>query len=174
MASFRLPRCPLIERHLPLAPALFAGISAVLLLTVFLMEHVGGYWPCPLCWVQRYIHFAGLGFGLFGLLALRRPRLQALLLALLGVAYLVSAGYAAFHVGVEGGYFGSACSGSGGAASSIDELRARLMHAPRIRCDEVQWSLLGVSLAGWNGIVSLALAGLAFYAAALRHGQRQR
>jgi disulfide bond formation protein DsbB len=143
-----LPDRRLILRY---APALFVLVSAALLLTVYLFQHIGGLQPCPLCVAQRYPHFAVLGLGLAALVFSGRVRwLRPALLGAIVIAYLVGAGYAAFHVGVEGGHFQSGCAGAGGAASSIEELRARITEAPLVRCDDVAWTLFGVSMAGWT------------------------
>ncbi len=150
------------------APALFLVVSAALLLTVYLFQHVGGLEPCPLCVAQRYPHFAVLGLGLVALLFGQRvPWLMTGLLAAIATAYLTGAGYAAFHVGVEAGYFRSACAGAGGGAGSIEELRQRILNAPLARCDDVPWTLLGLSMAGWNGILGVVLGLAALYAAVL-------
>src|SRR3990170_1121526 len=94
----------LFERN---APMLFLLVSAALLLTVYLFQHLGGLQPCPLCVAQRYPHFVVLGLSVAALVAPRHSAwLHASLLAAIALAYLVGAGYAAFHVGVEGGYFG--------------------------------------------------------------------
>lgn len=152
----------LFERN---APLLFLLVSAALLLTVYLFQHLGGLQPCPLCVAQRYPHFAVLGLSVAAVFASRRsPPLYAVFVAVIALAFLVGAGYAAFHVGVEGGYFGSGCAATG-PASSIEDLRARLEAAPLVRCDEVAWTLFGVSMAGWNGIVSVVLGIAAGYAA---------
>jgi disulfide bond formation protein DsbB len=167
----------LFDRRLILryAPALFLLVSAALLLTAYLFQHIGGLHPCPLCVAQRYPHFAVLGLALAALLFGGRARWAlALLLAGIAIAYLVGAGYAAFHVGVENGYFQSGCAGAGEAASSIEELRARIMNAPLARCDDVAWTLIGVSMAGWNGIVCLALGLAAGYVALLALLERRK
>ena len=148
------------ERAIPL---LVATASAALLLGAYLSQHVGGLHPCPLCLIQRYPHFAVLGLGLVAaLVAGRRVRIG--LLALCGLALLVSAGYGVYHVGVEQGWFASACAApmSGG---TIEEIRAQVMDAPLTRCDEVPWLLIGVSLAGWNAITSVIMAGVATFGA---------
>ncbi len=148
------------------APAFFLGVSAVLLLTVYMFQHIGGLEPCPLCVAQRYPHLVALGLGLVAVLFGRRTRvLLAALLGAIAIAYLVGAGYAAFHVGVEAGHFQSGCAGSGSGASSIEELRERILKAPLAHCDDVSWTLLGLSMAGWNGIVSLLLGIPAGYTA---------
>lgn len=159
------PSQALALRH---APALFAAVSAALLLTVYLFQHVGGLEPCPLCVAQRYPHFAVLGLGLAAaLLGRGRPGLLAALLGAMAAAYLTGAGYAAFHVGVETGHFHSACAGDGGGAGTIEALRERILKAPLVRCDDVPWRLLGLSMAGWNGILSVVLSLAAGYAATL-------
>jgi disulfide bond formation protein DsbB len=154
----------LLRERLPL---LFLAASGGLLLAAFLFQHVGGLEPCPLCVAQRYPHFAALGHALAALTAGRRlPVLAPILFGMLAACYLVGAGYAAFHVGVELGHFQSACSGHG-ASGSLEELRARLHNAPRVLCDEVQWSLFGLSMAAWNGIASVVLALVAGYGGVL-------
>ena len=147
------------------APALFLAASAALLLTAYLFQHVGGLEPCPLCVAQRYPHFVVLGLALAALgLGGWRSWLPAAFLAAIALAYLVGAGYAAFHVGVELGHFQSSCAGHG-AAGSIEELRERILNAPRVLCNDVQWTFIGLSMAAWNGIVSVALALAAGYGA---------
>ena len=146
----------------PGAPLLVAAASAGLLLGAYLFQHLGGLAPCPLCLIQRYPHFAVLALGLAG--ALAGGRVRVALLALSGLALLVSAGYGVYHAGVEQGWFVNACAApiTGG---SVDDIRAQIMAAPLTRCDEVPWSFIGVSLAGWNAIASVMMAGVALYGA---------
>ena len=120
---------------------------------------MGGLAPCPLCLIQRYPHFAVFGLGLAAAVV-TGGRARMALLALCGLALLVTAGYGVYHVGVEQGWFVSSCAApmSGG---TIEDIRAQVMAAPLTRCDEVPWSLIGVSLAGWNAIASVAMAALA-------------
>ena len=148
-------------------PLLVAAASAGLLLGAYLSQHVGGLAPCPLCLIQRWPHFAVVALGLAA--ALVGGRVRAGLLALCVPALLVSAGYGVYHAGVEQGWFASACAApmSGG---SIEDIRAQIMAAPLVRCDEVPWSLAGLSLAGWNALASVVAAALTLYAA-LRLGR---
>ncbi len=76
------------------------------------------------------------------------------------MAFLVGAGLAAFHVGVEQHWWaGTAeCGANFGPAGSVEELRRRLLAQAVVRCDEVAWSLFGISMAGYNFLLSLALA----------------
>ncbi|MDE0390569.1 MAG: disulfide bond formation protein B [Rhodospirillales bacterium] len=144
-------------------PLIVAAASAGLLLGAYLSQHVGGLAPCPLCLIQRYPHFAVLGLGLAAVFVGGRARIA--LLGLSGLALLVTAGYGVYHAGVEQGWFASGCAApiTGG---SIEDIRAQVMAAPLTRCDEVPWSLIGVSLAGWNAIASVLMAGLAACGAA--------
>ncbi len=146
-------------RAVPLAVA--AG-SAGLLLGAYLSQHVGGLAPCPLCLIQRYPHFAVLGLGLAA--ASLGGRARVALLGLCGLALLVTAGYGVYHAGVEQGWFESDCAAPM-AGGSIEDIKAQIMAAPLTRCDEVPWSLIGVSLAGWNAIASVLMAGLAGWGA---------
>ncbi|MBM3481676.1 MAG: disulfide bond formation protein B [Alphaproteobacteria bacterium] len=156
---------PDLNRVTRWAPAAFLAVSAALLLTVYMFQHLGGLEPCHLCVIQRYPHFIVLGFALIAIVFGRKRRaITALLLVGIAAAYLAGAGYAAFHVGVEGGHFQSACAGQG-PAGSIEDLKARILAAPTARCDDVAWSLFGVSMAGWNGILSVVMALAALYAA---------
>ena len=143
-------------------PLLVAAGSAGLLLGAYLSQHVGGLAPCPLCLIQRYPHFAVLGLGLAATFVGGRKRVA--LLGLSGLALLVTAGYGVYHVGVEQGWFASACAAPP-TAGSLEDIKAQIMAAPLTRCDEVPWSLIGVSLAGWNAIASVLMAAVAGWGA---------
>ena len=116
--------------------------------------------PCEMCLWQRWPHvaallFAGLAFALTDAVAVRW------LVAFAGGALLTTAAIGGYHAGVEYGWWtGPAC--SAGAGGSLAEILAR----PVVACDRPQWSVAGVSLAGFNFLFSLA-AGLAVFALAL-------
>lgn len=148
-----------------LHPAALAGGSLAALAAAFGFQHLGGLEPCPLCIWQRWPHVAT---ALLALLALGvRGPAAALAVGLAGVAALAGAGLAGFHAGVEQQWWPGleACAG-GPPADTVAELRERLLNAAPVRCDEIAWSFLGLSMAAWNGLLSLALAGMA--AGALR------
>ena len=147
-----------------LIPAL-ALVSVALLLGAYLFQHLGGLAPCPLCLAQRWPHFAVLALCLVALAAPGRAR--AALVALCGVAFLVTTGYGVYHAGVEQGWFASGCASplAGADVTDIADIKARLMAAPASRCDEVPFALAGVSLAGWNALVSFAAALASFLGA---------
>ena len=78
----------------------------------------------------------------------------------LGLVFLVSAGFAFYHLGVEQQWFAgpSACTPSSAAPTTLEEMRLLILSTQVVRCDEVQWSLFGVSLAGLNLLASLVMA----------------
>lgn len=136
-------------------------VPAALVAGAFGSQYLGGLYPCEMCWWQRYAHFAAL---VPAALAFTAPagssRSRALvLLAALGIA--VSGGIAVYHAGVELHIFkGFTTCTTTARSTNTTELLKQIMHAPLIRCDEIQWTFLGISLAGWNAIISLASAAL--------------
>ena len=143
---------------------LAAGGSAALLAGAFLFQALG-YAPCKLCLWQRWPHGAAI---LIGVLALAVP--GRLLPALGALAALATSGVGVYHTGVERGWWlgPSTCTSGPIGGKSAEDLLNSIMNAPLIRCDEVAWSLFGLSMASWNAILSLALA-LIWVAAARRH-----
>lgn len=154
--------------------------SVLILAAAFAFQFLGGLAPCELCLWQRYpyaivIGLAGVGLGLAR--AGVAPRPLALLLALCALVLLTGAGIAAFHVGVEQKWWEgtAACTGTLSPSATIEQLRERLMVAPVVRCDEPAWSLFGISMAGYNGLLALAFGlGAAAVAARLAHGGAMR
>jgi disulfide bond formation protein DsbB len=141
--------------------SLFVTLAAAgLLATVFVMEYGFGVAPCSLCLLQRWPHGAVIPLGIVAFLPVISDNGRRVLLLLCAVAFATTAGIGIYHVGVEEGIFAgpSACSG-GITGNSIEELRRKLMAAPVIRCNEVAWSLFGISLAGYNVLASTVLAG---------------
>jgi len=158
----------------PHRPPASPRLSALLLIlaslgilgTALLFQYVGGLFPCQLCIWQRWAYVAAIVPLLPALLPGQRPAFRGLMLALGGLAFLAGTGIAFFHVGVEQHWWPglSSCSGAAGAAT-LDDLRAQLLEAPLVQCDQIAWSLLGISMAGWNALLSLILAGIALAAA---------
>ncbi len=144
------------------APALLAHGSAALLLGALAFQHWGGLQPCVLCLWQRWPHVVAIAAGLVGMFLIRQGRRApagwAALAAALALA--VTAGIGAYHAGVELHWWeGTAsCGATGPTGTSAAALRDRLLAAPVVRCDEIAWSLIGISMAGWNFLVSGALA----------------
>jgi disulfide bond formation protein DsbB len=156
----------MIDTRAALGLVLLASIA--ILGAAFAFQHLGGLQPCVLCIWQRYPYGVAIAVAVIGLLLSGRPSAMRAALVLCAAAFLVGGGIAAFHVGVEQGWWeGTAsCGSTRPPSASIEELRARLMAAPVVRCDEVAWSLFGVSMAGYNVLLSIALAALALTAAA--------
>jgi len=154
-----------------LATLLTALLSAAILGAALLSQFVGGLQPCVLCLYQRWPYVATIALGLAGFaLARRHPGAARAALGLAGLVFLVGAGIAGFHVGVEQGWWqGTAeCGAPAGGAMTLEALRAQVLAAPVVRCDEVPWSLFGISMAGYNLLISLAMAAAALLGASRR------
>ncbi len=149
------------------AAAALGLASAGVLAAALFFQFALGYQPCILCLWQRVPYGAVLAFSIVALLFRRWKGLGDALLVASGFALLAGAGIAAYHVGVEQRWWAgtAACGATGSAALTLEELRAQVMAAPVVRCDEVAWSLFGISMAGYNVAISLALAAFAFVAA---------
>ncbi len=141
---------------LRLAGLLAAALAAITLGAAFIAQYGFGLAPCQLCLWQRWPYAAAI---LLGLAAWRNAKLRPWLLGLTGLAFLATSGIGAFHTGVEYGWWkGLESCGGGGTAQSIEALRAQIMSAPIVRCDEVAFRFLGLSMAAWNALWGLALA----------------
>ena len=161
----------------PSHPRLFANpaLTAALAVALIAAATLAGAWffelvldirPCPLCLEQRYAYYLAVPLGALVALAAARDAPRALIyagLAALGLAALYNAGRGAYHAGVEWGFWPgpTECTGPvldlGKAGSLFDNLDKVKV----IRCDEVQWRFLGLSLAGYNVLISLVMAALA-------------
>lgn len=137
-----------------LAQWLALGVPAVLLAGAYFSQYVGGLYPCEMCWLQRYAHFAALPFALLGLVV--PPKRTWVALA--AVAILASGLIGAYHAGEEYGWWQGLAACSAPDLGAGGDPMAALMNAPLIRCDEVQWSLFGISLAGFNFLISTGAA----------------
>jgi disulfide bond formation protein DsbB len=130
------------------------GVPLVLLGGAYLGQYGFGLEPCQMCWWQRYALFAALPLALLGWI---RPSARiATGLALLAI--LVGGTIGGYHAGVEYGWWkGLTTCASGVSFGGGDPLEA-LTKAQMIPCDVVQWELFGISLAGWNFLISVPLA----------------
>ena len=143
-------------------PVLIAGgVSLLLILGALAFEHIGGLAPCKLCLTQRMPHY---GLIALALISLAIPKPQIILRAVAALCALATGAVGIQHVGVEQGWWQgpqgcSAQIGNGDLSSLTDALLATAV----VRCDEIAWSLMGISMAGWNAIISLAIAGFLVY-----------
>ena len=158
------------ERSLENAAAAVTVAAVATLSAAWGFELLGGYVPCPLCLQQRWPYYIGIPFAALAwwLAANDRPGASRLLLAVFAVTMLVGAGLGVHHAGVEWRWWPGpdTCAIGGGLSGGLPNLEA----ARVIACDEAQWRLLGLSFAGWNVVISLALAALS--AAAIGKAER--
>ena len=133
----------LFAQHLALS------IPALLLGGAYLSQYGFGLYPCEMCWWQRYPHFAALALAFMSFFA--PPR--SLWIALAGLSIFISGAIGGFHAGVEYGWWEGLTSCSSAVPADVDPMEA-IMSAPIIRCDASPWDLFGISLAGWNFLIS--------------------
>lgn len=136
-------------------------------------QFIGGLIPCEMCHWQRWPHYTAIALAVLAFVVPARG-LRLLLVALAALAILTSGAIGVFHAGVEyhwwQGITPCASAFTGGDPVSADAMLAKIMSAPVVRCDAPQWSLFGISLAGFNAIFSIA-GGLAILALLLRKGR---
>lgn len=153
------------------ALAVAAVTSAGLLIGGHIFEAFG-YLPCPLCLDQRQAHWAALavaGAGLGAHFLLRARLAAAAAVGAAAMVYAVSAGLAFFHTGVEYKFWPgpATCSGAAGGLVEAGGLAEALTKKPaRPACEEAQWRLFGISMAGYNLLLSAGLLALTLTAAA--------
>ena len=124
-----------------LARVLALFIPAALLGGALAFQYIGGLHPCEMCYWQRWPHGAAI---LFALLAFTAPASAPLAIAISGIIGV-------YHTGVESGVFEGFTTCTSTAATSLQDI----LNTPLVRCDQIQWSLFGISMAGWNAILSL-------------------
>ncbi len=132
-----------------------AAGSVALLLGAWGFQYLGGLAPCKMCIWQRYPHAAA---ALIGAVALALPRVTVL--PLLGaLAAATTAVIGVYHAGVEQKWWEgpSSCTSSDIGGLSTTELMDQIMNAPLVRCDDIPWEMLGLSMAGWNAVLSAGL-----------------
>lgn len=150
----------------PRQPAAFARLVALLLPLGLLggalgSQYLGGLHPCEMCYWQRWPHEAAIVLALLSFTApAGSPRSRTLVL-LAALAIAISGGIGVYHAGVEAKIFeGFTQCTALPRTTSAAELLKEITHAPLVRCDEVQFRFLGISMAGWNAILSLTGATL--------------
>jgi disulfide bond formation protein DsbB len=145
-----------------LAPAILVVVPAAAIAIAFASQLWGGLLPCALCIWQRWAHGGTVAIALLAFAAALsgHGRAAGLLTILAGVAAFVGAAIAVYHVGVEQQWWpgtsgcGAGIFSSGGTGES---LRQQIEAAPIVRCSDVRWSLFGISMAGYNALLSAAL-----------------
>jgi disulfide bond formation protein DsbB len=152
----------------PAAVPWLSGLFALAALCfAWIAEYGFGLPPCELCYWQRYGYWAAIAVALIAGFTQRESRARIAALGVLLVAFLAVAAIAAFHAGIEYGWWQgfTACTGGLGSGQTAEELLATIENAPIVRCDEPAFKLFGLSMAGYNFLYALALAGFAAWGA---------
>jgi disulfide bond formation protein DsbB len=133
------------------ANILALAVPALLMAGALGSEYIGGLYPCEMCHWQRWPHEAAIGFSILAFFL--KPPARTILVVLAALSILISGGIGVFHAGVEYGWWEglTACTNTAASGSLAD-----IMKAPMIRCDVPQWTLAGISLAGFNALFSIA------------------
>lgn len=118
-------------------------------------QYVGGLYPCEMCYWQRWPHAAAILLAVGAFLTASNPARSRMLVMLAALAVAISGAIGVFHAGVEIGWWEGITQCTATGATSLQDI----LSVPLVRCDQVQWEFLGISMAGWNAIISLAGAG---------------
>jgi disulfide bond formation protein DsbB len=145
-----------LTRLRPIWPLLAALASAAMLAAAHAFQRFGGLQPCPLCLDQRNWHWGVVATGLIAFVVTRfKPRWARLGALAVGLVLLGSFVQAAYHVAVEHHWVIAQCD----ARADLDDLTLPETGSVELpRCDEIAWSMFGISMAGYNAIISLLLA----------------
>ncbi|MDB5455142.1 MAG: hypothetical protein JWP92_727 [Caulobacter sp.] len=152
--------------------------SVAMLAAAHAFETFGKLAPCTLCLKQREVYWAAAGLSLLAVALSRTAwsdKVRRPLNLILTLAFLYGAGLAAYHAGAEWKWWPgpTTCAAGGAAAAGVSaDALAGLMNGAKIKapaCDEAAWVFAGLSMAGWNALISLGLAALSLLAT-LRKG----
>jgi disulfide bond formation protein DsbB len=119
-------------------------------------QYLGGLHPCEMCYWQRWPHGAAIVLAALSFTTPVTSPLSRTLTLLAALAIAISGAIGVYHAGVEVGIFEGLTACTAGGARTLEEI----MNAPLVHCDQVQFSFLGISMAGWNAILSLGGAAL--------------
>jgi disulfide bond formation protein DsbB len=149
-----------------LSTAALARLIALLLPLALLggalgSQYLGGLYPCEMCYWQRWPHGAAILLAAVAFTAPAQSQRSRTLTLLAALAIAISGAIGVYHAGVEAKIFEgfTTCTAIAHGNTTAELLKA-ITHAPLIRCDQVQFRFLGISLAGWNAILSLSGAAL--------------
>jgi len=143
----------------PLALAFIFSTS--LLGGAYAFQYIGGLEPCDLCWTQRYAHMAIIAISLFGLIITKsNPALKSPFIWLSFLGLVASSAIAGFHTGVEQKWWQgpSTCTSGDDFATSVDQLMENMFENAVILCDQIAWQMFGISMAGYNFLLSTLMA----------------
>lgn len=133
-------------------------LPTALLAGAYGSQYIGGLYPCEMCWWQRWPHFAAVPIALLAFFV-GGPGTRRVWVALAALAILTSGLIGGFHAGVEYGWWEgiTACTSTVAPSAGQDMLDA-ILNAPLTRCDVAPWNLFGISLAGYNFLISCGAA----------------
>ena len=144
-----------------------AAAPTAMLSFAYYAEHEMGLLPCILCLYQRPPHYAAAIAGLIALVFVwTQPGLSRAMLALAALALVIGAGIAVFHAGVEWKFWEGLAECGGTAAPlamDVNDLAQGMKDAKIVQCDAAAWVFLGLSMAGWNALISMGLAAVAVW-----------
>lgn len=150
-----------IDARAPVSRAALGRLLALLLPLALLggalgSQHLGGLHPCEMCYWQRWPHGAAILLAALAFTAPAQSSRSRTLTLVAALAIAVSGAIGVYHAGVEAKVFEgfTTCTALARGGSTADLLE-QITHAPLVRCDQVQWRFLGISMAGWNAILSL-------------------
>ena len=149
------------------AAALMASLAFATIAGAWIFEAFG-YLPCELCLKQRIAYYVGVPLAVATLfVATRQSSAARILLWAAALLWLGSALFGVYHAGVEWAFWPgpTACTGSGTTAASMDDFMKQLQTTQVVQCDKVAIRILGLSLAGWNAVISAGLSALAIIGA---------
>jgi disulfide bond formation protein DsbB len=158
------PMIPALKPRHAIPGILF--VASVTIAAAWTFQVIGGYAPCPLCLQQRWPYYAIIPIAIILLWTSGRERLVRAGLLLIALIMFAGAALAVYHAGIEWRWWQGpqACSGGAGLTGTLPDLS----NLSVVRCDEAALRILGLSLAGWNALISLLIAGLALAAARRR------
>ena len=164
-------------------PVLSAGIAisvvgATAIVGAWLFQYGLGLNPCPLCLEQRYAYYFAVPLALMVALGEQAGASRKVLtgaLVAIAAGMLWNTGLGIYHSGVEWGWWPGPqeCSGNLADLGSGGALADKLKTFSVVRCDQAAWRFLGLSLAGYNALVSLVLAGIAVWAVLMQWKARR-
>ena len=158
------PPRPVADPDLSRARLLALAIPVTLIGGALFSQYVGGLYPCEMCLWQRWPHHIAIVLALIATIApLSSARVRPLVL-LAALAIAASGAIGVYHAGVEYKLWEGITTCTTNGATSLNDI----LSVPLVRCDQVQWSLFGISLAGFNAIFSLGGAALVTWLALRR------
>lgn len=139
-----------------LAQALALLVPLALIAGAWGSQLLGGLFPCEMCHWQRWPHYAAIVVAALSFVTGRSRSVTRQLVVLAALLIAASGAIGVFHAGVEYGWWQGHTACTATFAAGTDFLR--VIHAPVVRCDTPQWTLFGISLAGFNALISLGAA----------------